>query len=224
MWTGRLRRWALRTLPAGQAPARPSARLRGLVDLRLRRRLAGHPGTGHRLGIPHRLGGPDWWHTNPVGHFFNSMHLWSVELFMAFWSSTCGGSSGWRPGAARRRATWITGVVAFLAVDRRVLHRLPLPAELRLAVDLDQRQGRLQRRRGGRLLQPHELRPDAAVARGAHPHRAGGHRRRPRSAGAGAGGGAPAARPPRPEAGRPGGPRPRPTPRSGAAQPAATTS
>jgi hypothetical protein len=21
---------------------------------------------------------------NPVGHFFNSLHLWSVELFMAF--------------------------------------------------------------------------------------------------------------------------------------------
>ena len=26
---------------------------------------------------------PDWWHYNPVGHFFNSLHLWSVELFMA---------------------------------------------------------------------------------------------------------------------------------------------
>ena len=21
------------------------------------------------------LGGTDWWHTNPVGHFFNSLHL-----------------------------------------------------------------------------------------------------------------------------------------------------
>src|SRR5262249_55687935 len=30
------------------------------------------------------LGGSDWWHTNAVGHFFNSVHLWSVELFMAF--------------------------------------------------------------------------------------------------------------------------------------------
>ena len=30
------------------------------------------------------MGGTDWWHTNPVGHFFNSMHLWSVELFIAF--------------------------------------------------------------------------------------------------------------------------------------------
>jgi len=35
-------------------------------------------------GIAIALGGTDWWHTNPVGHFFNSVHLWSVELFMAF--------------------------------------------------------------------------------------------------------------------------------------------
>jgi hypothetical protein len=28
--------------------------------------------------------GTDWWHTDPVGHFFNSLHLWSVEAFMAF--------------------------------------------------------------------------------------------------------------------------------------------
>ena len=35
-------------------------------------------------GFAIALGGTDWWHTNPVGHFFNSVHLWSVELFMAF--------------------------------------------------------------------------------------------------------------------------------------------
>ena len=37
------------------------------------------PGTPRRFDDP--LGGTDWWHTNPVGHFFNSIHLWSVELF-----------------------------------------------------------------------------------------------------------------------------------------------
>jgi hypothetical protein len=61
------------------------------------------------------VGGPDWWHYNPVGHFFNSLHLWSVELFMAlivihlwakFWMAA------WR---GRRAMTWITGVVAFIA-------------------------------------------------------------------------------------------------------------
>jgi len=34
-------------------------------------------------GLAIALGGVDWWHTNRVGHFFNSLHLWSVELFMA---------------------------------------------------------------------------------------------------------------------------------------------
>ena len=66
-------------------------------------------------GFALALGGPDWWHYNPVGHFFNSLHLWSVELFMAllvihlwakFWMAA------WR---GRRAMTWITGVVAFVA-------------------------------------------------------------------------------------------------------------
>jgi quinol-cytochrome oxidoreductase complex cytochrome b subunit len=48
-------------------------------------------------GFALALGGSDWWHTNPVGHFFNSLHPWSVELFMAClqnfdsqWISTSG--------------------------------------------------------------------------------------------------------------------------------------
>ena len=65
-------------------------------------------------GFALALGGPDWWHYNPVGHFFNSLHLWSVELFMAllvihlwakFWMAA------WR---GRRAMTRITGVVAFV--------------------------------------------------------------------------------------------------------------
>ena len=66
-------------------------------------------------GFALALGGPDWWHYNPIGHFSNSLHLWSVELFMAllvihlwakFWMAA------WR---GRRQMTWITGVVAFVA-------------------------------------------------------------------------------------------------------------
>jgi ubiquinol-cytochrome c reductase cytochrome b subunit len=30
------------------------------------------------------LKGPAWWHYTGVGHFFNSIHLWSVELFFFF--------------------------------------------------------------------------------------------------------------------------------------------
>ena len=191
MWTGRLRRWGLRTLPPDKLlPDRQPAYVAswiyvfGVASLAT---LALAIVSGFLIAI----GGPDWWHTNPVGHFFNSMHLWSVELFMAFWSSTCGGSSGWRPGGGGAGHV-DHGGGGVHGLDRRVLHRLPLPAELRLAVDLDQRQGRLQRGRGGRLLQPHELRPDAPVARGAHPHRAGGHRRAPTFCWCGCGGCAPA--------------------------------
>jgi hypothetical protein len=64
-------------------------------------------------GLLLALGGVDWWHTNPVGHFFNSLHLWSVEFFMAFlvihlWVKFF--MAAWR---GRRARTWITGVLAF---------------------------------------------------------------------------------------------------------------
>jgi len=32
-------------------------------------------------GVVLGLWGPAWWHTSSVGHFVNSIHLWSVELF-----------------------------------------------------------------------------------------------------------------------------------------------
>ena len=35
-------------------------------------------------GLILTLEGPSWWHISSVGHFFNSMHLWSVELFFVF--------------------------------------------------------------------------------------------------------------------------------------------
>ena len=45
------------------------------------------------------LGGVAWWHTSSVGHFVNSLHLWSVELFFAFmvihlWGKFC--MAAWR--------------------------------------------------------------------------------------------------------------------------------
>jgi hypothetical protein len=61
------------------------------------------------------LGGPDWWHYNPVGHFFNSLHLWSVELFMALLVIHLWGKFWMAAWRGRRTLTWITGVVAFLA-------------------------------------------------------------------------------------------------------------
>jgi ubiquinol-cytochrome c reductase cytochrome b subunit len=61
------------------------------------------------------LGGAVWWHTTSVGRFFNSLHLWSVELFFAvmvihlwgkFWMAAWRGGRAW---------TWMTGVLLFLA-------------------------------------------------------------------------------------------------------------
>jgi len=61
------------------------------------------------------LRGPTWWHTSGVGHYVNSLHLWSVELFMAFMVVHLWGKffmAAWR---GRRAMTWITGAVSFLA-------------------------------------------------------------------------------------------------------------
>src|SRR5215469_13471431 len=66
-------------------------------------------------GFALALGGSDWWHTNPVGHFFNSLHLWSVELFMALLVIHLWGKFWMAAWRGRRAMTWITGVVAFLA-------------------------------------------------------------------------------------------------------------
>jgi len=58
--------------------------------------------------------GSAWWHISPVGHFFNSIHFWSVQMFFIFmvlhlWGQFWG--AGWRDG---RAATWMIGVVIFL--------------------------------------------------------------------------------------------------------------
>jgi len=65
-------------------------------------------------GLLLALFGPTWWHTSGVGHFVNSLHLWSVELFMGFmaihlWAKFW--MAAWRGG---RSFTWMTGVVCFL--------------------------------------------------------------------------------------------------------------
>ena len=60
------------------------------------------------------LKGPQWWHHSSTGHYVNSLHLWSVELFMAFMVIHLWGKffmAAWR---GRRAMTWITGAVCFL--------------------------------------------------------------------------------------------------------------
>jgi hypothetical protein len=113
MWTARVRRAAVRLLPPGKLlPDRQPAYVASWVYVFGVASLA-TLGLAIVSGFTIALGGTDWWHVNPVGHFFNSLHLWSVELFMAvivihlwgkFWMAA------WR---GRRTMTWITGVVAF---------------------------------------------------------------------------------------------------------------
>ncbi len=115
MWTARVRNRALRLLPPGKLlPDRQPAYVSSWIYVFGVASLAAL-GMAIVSGLVIAIGGVDWWHTNPVGHFFNSMHLWSVELFMAlivihlwgkFWMAA------WR---GRRAMTWITGVVAFIA-------------------------------------------------------------------------------------------------------------
>jgi quinol-cytochrome oxidoreductase complex cytochrome b subunit len=65
-------------------------------------------------GIILALKGPSWWHFTGVGHFFNSIHLWSVELFFFVMVVHLWGKywmAAWRGGRAR---VWITGAIVFL--------------------------------------------------------------------------------------------------------------
>src|SRR5260221_7429795 len=60
-------------------------------------------------GIVLAFFGPQWWHTNGVGRFFNSVHLWSVEAFffcmaLPVWGIVFMGA--WRDGRGR---TWMMG-------------------------------------------------------------------------------------------------------------------
>ncbi len=58
--------------------------------------------------------GPQWWHETAVGHFFNSVHFWAVQLFFVFMVLHLWGqyfAAGWRDG---RAPTWMVGAVIFL--------------------------------------------------------------------------------------------------------------
>jgi Cytochrome b(N-terminal)/b6/petB len=115
MWTNRARRWALRMLPPGKLlPDRQPAYVASWIYVFGVGSLVAF-GVAIVSGFALALGGPDWWHYNPVGHFFNSLHLWSVELFMALLVIHLWGKFWMAAWRGRRALTWITGVVAFLA-------------------------------------------------------------------------------------------------------------
>ena len=115
MWTARVRRRAMTSLPPDKLlPDRQPAYVASWVYVFGVASVAAFA-VVIVSGFALALGGPDWWHTNPVGHFFNSLHLWSVELFMAMLVIHLWGKFWMAAWRGRRALTWITGVVAFLA-------------------------------------------------------------------------------------------------------------
>ena len=115
MWTANVRRWGLRNLPPDKLlPDRQPAYVSSWVYVFGVAALAALA-IAIVSGFAIAIGGTDWWHTNPVGHFFNSLHLWSVELFMALLVIHLWGKFWMAAWRGRRTLTWITGVVAFLA-------------------------------------------------------------------------------------------------------------
>jgi len=60
------------------------------------------------------LMGSAWWHTSALGHFFNSVHFWSAQMFFVFMVLHLWGKfwmASWRDG---RATTWMVGVVIFV--------------------------------------------------------------------------------------------------------------
>jgi hypothetical protein len=115
MWTSRLRRRALSLLPPGKLlPDRQPAYVASWIyvfGVATVAALAVVIVSGFVIA----LGGTDWWHTDPVGHFFNSLHLWSVEAFMAFMVIHLWGKFWMAAWRGKRALTWMTGVIAFMA-------------------------------------------------------------------------------------------------------------
>jgi ubiquinol-cytochrome c reductase cytochrome b subunit len=65
-------------------------------------------------GVILALKGPGWWHFTAAGHFVNSIHLWSVELFFFVMVIHLWGKYWMAAWRGRRARVWITGAVTFL--------------------------------------------------------------------------------------------------------------
>jgi ubiquinol-cytochrome c reductase cytochrome b subunit len=115
MWTARVRRWAVRAFPPDRLlPDRQPAYVASWIYVFGVLTLAAFV-VILASGCVIALEGPQWYHVSSVGLFFNSLHLWSVELFFFFMVIHLWGKffmAAWR---GRRTLTWVTGVVAFVA-------------------------------------------------------------------------------------------------------------
>ncbi|WP_423184517.1 cytochrome b N-terminal domain-containing protein [Arthrobacter sp. NyZ413] len=113
-WTGRTRGWLLRRIPPDKLlpedqPSYVSSWIY-VFGMGAIASLAYVIVSGCVLA----LNGPAWYHVSGLGHFINSTHLWSVELFFMFMVVHLWGKfwmAAWRGG---RVLTWITGMIAFV--------------------------------------------------------------------------------------------------------------
>jgi quinol---cytochrome c reductase cytochrome b subunit, bacillus type len=114
MWTARLRSQAVRTLPPDELlPDRQPAYVNSWIYVFGVTTLAALV-VVVVSGAILALAGPQWYHSSATGHFVNSLHLWSVELFFFAMVIHLWGKffmAAWR---GRRAMTWVTGAVAFL--------------------------------------------------------------------------------------------------------------
>jgi ubiquinol-cytochrome c reductase cytochrome b subunit len=113
-WTVRTRERMGRTVPAGQLlPDRQPVYVASWIYLFGVLTIAALLvvlASGAALAI----GGATWWHVTSLGHYVNSVHLWSVELFFAFMVIHLWGQFWMAAWRGRRTLTWVTGVVAFV--------------------------------------------------------------------------------------------------------------
>jgi len=112
-WTNRLRGWFEGLVPQGQAlPDRQPIYVAswiyvfGVLTLAALVVVIGS-------GVVLSLGGAAWWHVSSLGHYVNSVHLWSVELFFGFMVVHLWGKFWMAAWRGKRALTWITGVVLF---------------------------------------------------------------------------------------------------------------
>ena len=59
--------------------------------------------------------GPSWYHLSSPGHFVNSLHFWSVQLFFVFMVIHLWGKFWMAAWRGNRMLTWVTGGIAFVA-------------------------------------------------------------------------------------------------------------
>jgi len=112
-WTGRTRRWVLKRLPPDKLlPNTQPSYVASWIYV------FGMGAIASLLfiissGVILSLNGPMWYHLSSLGHFVNSVHLWSVEFFFFFMVIHLWGKFWMAAWRGNRVLTWITGVVSF---------------------------------------------------------------------------------------------------------------